>query len=157
MKVRFLEFKSKLYWVYFRSKYQKLSLFKRWWAILCINWAYLSKKASYAENKVRKLNYILIILTKYRFSDTSSLWTKTYTCVGSGSWVIGMSASIVNSEFSKIYAFNSYSVAGLEYPQFLVLDSATGSSLLSTITFSLICTNIYKMKIYGTKIYSSAE
>ena len=49
--------------------------------------------------------------------------------VGTGSWIMNMSGAIASLDSSTIYAFNAYSLTGLEYPQFLVLNSTTGSSL----------------------------
>ena len=42
---------------------------------------------------------------------------------------MNMSGAIASLDSSTIYAFNAYSLTGLEYPQFLVLNSTTGSPL----------------------------
>ena len=69
---------------------------------------------------------------------------------------MNMSGAIASLDSSTIYAFNAYSLTGLEYPQFLVLNSTTGSPLTSTSTFALTCPYIYKMNIKESKVYSLA-
>ena len=68
-----------------------------------------------------------------------------------------MSASISNSDSSLIYAFNSYGISGLQYPQFLVLNSTTGVAVTAIYTFPFTWSDIYKMKISNSKIYSLAS
>ena len=59
-------------------------------------------------------------------STATRAWTNAYQCVGVGTWMLGMSGSITNSDSSIIYAFNPYGPSGQQYPQFFGLNSSNG-------------------------------
>ena len=69
---------------------------------------------------------------------------------------MGFSAAVSNSDHSQIYIFNSYAQLGIEYPQFIILDSNSGILVSSVYSFLLTWPSIFKMEIKESRVYTLA-